>query len=52
MLKHQGEKIAISYGQEKISYSELHYKIGLFADQITAGEGKNIVIFSENRPGW
>jgi len=52
MLKHQGEKIAISYGQEKISYSELHRKIELFAGQIPAGEGKNIVIFSENRPGW
>lgn len=52
MLKYNGEKTAIAYGDEKISYIDLHRKIQTFSEKLTIKAGDHVVIFSENRPGY
>ncbi|MBW6491718.1 MAG: AMP-binding protein [Lentimicrobium sp.] len=52
MLQYNGEKTAISFGDEKISYINLHKKIQTFSEKFIINPGDHVVIFSENRPGW
>lgn len=52
MLKNLREKIALTYGDDQISFSNLMGKIELYASQYTLGKGEHVVIFSENRPAW
>jgi long-chain acyl-CoA synthetase len=52
MIKNHGEKVAISFGANQISYSNLFGKIETFAAAYELGKGEHAVIFSENRPGW
>ncbi|PKP47098.1 MAG: long-chain fatty acid--CoA ligase [Bacteroidetes bacterium HGW-Bacteroidetes-11] len=52
MLKYNGDKTAISFGEEKISFTQFHNKISAFAGKFTIQAGDHVVIFSENRPGW
>src|SRR5690554_6678685 len=52
MLKNLKEKIALTYGDDQISFSNLMGKIELYASQYTLGKGERAVIFSENRPAW
>lgn len=52
MLKNLGEKIALTFGDDQISFSNFMGKIELYASQYTVGEGEHVVIFSENRPAW
>ncbi|MFH1121011.1 MAG: AMP-binding protein [Bacteroidota bacterium] len=52
MLKNPGNKTAIAFGAEKITYTDLISKVGLFAGLIPSGPTRHIVIFSENSPGW
>lgn len=52
MLQTSGNKTAISFGEQKISYTEFHHKIHFFSEQFNLKPGEHVVIFSENRPGW
>jgi long-chain acyl-CoA synthetase len=52
MLQSTGDKTAIAFGEQKISYTDLHHKIQTFAEQFSFKAGEHAVIFSENRPGW
>ncbi|ASB50226.1 AMP-binding protein [Alkalitalea saponilacus] len=52
MLKNHGSKVAISYGNEQITYSNFFGKIELFSSLYDIGKGEHAVIYSENRPGW
>lgn len=52
MLKNQGDKVAISFGNDRITYGNLLAKIDKFADLHALDKGQRAVIFSENRPGW
>jgi long-chain acyl-CoA synthetase len=46
------DKVAITYGDQSIMYSDLHAYASLFSSTIQAVKGSRVVIFSENRPGW
>lgn len=52
MLKNLESKIAITYGDAKISYADLRRNIKSFNDRYTLQEGGHVVIFAENRPEW
>ena len=52
MLKNFGNKTAIAYGNNKVSYKNLHGKINHFASLYDLNHGEHAVIFSENRQGW
>lgn len=52
MLKNLGEKTAISYGSDKISYSHLIANIEQFANNYSLSKGARVAIFMENRPEW
>lgn len=52
MLNTSGDKVAITYGDEKFSYSQLQGKIEAIAKKFEISTGAHAVIFSENRPGW
>jgi long-chain acyl-CoA synthetase len=52
MLQHTGEKSAIAFGDQKISYSGLHKKISSISAMMALKPGEHAVIFSENRIGW
>ena len=45
MLKNLGEKIALTFGDDQISFSNFMGKIELYASQYTVGEGDHVVIF-------
>ncbi len=52
MIKNQGNKTAIAYGSEKISFTDLFSKIDLFASLFSIEPNEHVVIFSENQPAW
>ena len=52
MLQNQGDKVAISFGNDRITYGNLMAKIEQFADLHELAKGQRAVIFSENRPGY
>ncbi len=52
MIKNHGEKTAISFGSNQITYKHLFGKIEKFSSLYDLGKGERVVIFSENRPGW
>ncbi|MGM0376968.1 MAG: AMP-binding protein [Bacteroidota bacterium] len=52
MLKNRGEKTAITYGDETISYGQLMGKIGQFAGLYEPKKREKVAIFMENRPSW
>ncbi|MFW5754683.1 MAG: AMP-binding protein [Marinilabiliaceae bacterium] len=52
MLKNRGEKKAITYGDETISYGQLMGKIEQFSGLYEPKEGEKVAIFMENRPAW
>ncbi|MGQ1947168.1 AMP-binding protein [Geofilum sp. OHC36d9] len=52
MLKNRGEKIAITFGQEKISYRNLMGKTERYSTKLNIGKEEHVVIYSENRPAW
>ncbi|WP_258861567.1 AMP-binding protein [Marinilabilia salmonicolor] len=52
MLKNMGNKTAITYGSDYISYSRLTGNIEQFADQYNISKGARVAIFMENRPEW
>jgi len=52
MLKNLGEKIALTFGDDQISFSNFMAKIELYASQYNLGKDEHVVIFSENRPAW
>lgn len=52
MLRNLGDKIAISFKDQKISFRNLMGKIELYASKYTLNKGDKAVIFSENRPAW
>ncbi|PRZ00275.1 long-chain acyl-CoA synthetase [Marinilabilia salmonicolor] len=47
-----GNKTAITYGSDYISYSRLTGNIEQFADQYNISKGARVAIFMENRPEW
>lgn len=52
MIRNHGNKTAISFGSNQISYKNLFGKIEKFAAQYELGKGEHVVVYSENRPGW
>lgn len=52
MLKNMGEKTAITYGSDQISYGRLIGNIEQFADKYKISKGARVAIFMENRPEW
>ncbi len=52
MLKNLGNKTAITYGTDHISYGQLMGKIGQFAELYNLAPGDKVAIFMENRPAW
>lgn len=52
MLQTTGSKTAIAYGDQKISYNELHNSIAAASRSFTLNPGDHAVVCSENRPGW
>ncbi len=52
MLKNLGDKIAISFKDQRISYRNLMGKVELYASKYILNKGDKAVIFSENRPAW
>lgn len=52
MLQTTGSKTAIAYGDQKISYNELHNSITAVSRSYTLSPGGHAVVCSENRPGW
>jgi long-chain acyl-CoA synthetase len=52
MLKNHAGRIAISFGDDRISYTNFFGKIEKFSSLYELGNGDHAVIFSENRPGW
>ncbi|MHC1773955.1 MAG: AMP-binding protein [Lentimicrobium sp.] len=52
MLQTNGDKTAITFGEQKISFSDFHFKIQAFSEQFNLQPGEHALIFSENRPGW
>lgn len=52
MFKNHGEKIAIRFGTDAVSYQQLVDRIFYFGSRYYIENGDNVVIFSENRPGY
>lgn len=52
MIKNHGEKTAISFGSNQITYSNFFGKIEKFSSLYELGKGEHAVVYSENRPGW
>jgi long-chain acyl-CoA synthetase len=52
MLKNLDSKIALVYGDLKVSYSDLRAHIAAFNEQYNIEESDHAVIFAENRPEW
>ncbi|WP_234408894.1 AMP-binding protein [Marinilabilia salmonicolor] len=52
MLKNMGEKTAITFGSDQISYGRLIGNIEQFADKYNISKGARVAIFMENRPEW
>jgi long-chain acyl-CoA synthetase len=52
MLKNIGEKTAISYGSDQISYGRLIGNIEQFANNYNISNGARVAIFMKNRPEW
>jgi len=52
MLKDLNDKIAITYGDIKISYTDLKKKINSFCGLYELAESEHAVIFAENMPEW
>lgn len=52
MLNTSGDKVAITYGDQKFSYSLLQGKIEAISKKFEITAGAHAVVFSENRPGW
>jgi long-chain acyl-CoA synthetase len=52
MIFKNGERTALLYGEEKLTYGELKANIGRFADLYKNESASKVVIFSENRIGW
>ncbi len=52
MLKNMGNKTAITYGSDNISYGRLTGKIEEFANLYTIEDGEKVAVFMENRPSW
>lgn len=52
MLKDLDSKIALIYGDLKVSYSDLKAHIAAFSKQYKIEESDHAVIFAENRPEW
>lgn len=50
-MLYQGEGIAISYGERKISYKDFFQKVNLFSLAFQNKSG-HAVIYSDNRVGW
>ncbi len=47
-----GEKTAITFGSDQISYGRLIGNIEQFADKYNISKGARVAIFMENRPEW
>src|SRR5690554_8112614 len=52
MLKNMGNKTAINYGNEKISYGRLIGEIEKTAELYSVKKGSRVGVFMENRPEW
>lgn len=52
MLKTNGDKVAITFGEQKFSYALLQSKIETISTKFEISAGAHAVVFSENRPGW
>lgn len=52
MIKNQGSKIALTFGNKKVSYNDFFKKINHFSNLFTITSGTHCAIFSENRLGW
>ena len=52
MIKNQGSKIALTFGDKKISYNDFIKKTNHFSTLFTITSGTHCAIFSENRLGW
>ncbi len=52
MIKNLDKKIAITFGESKITYTELRTDIKLFSEYYDLNPGEHVVIFAENRPEW
>lgn len=52
MLQHHGTKTAITYKNQKISYTDLFRRFHFFSTKFNIEQGQNCIIFSENSLGW
>jgi long-chain acyl-CoA synthetase len=52
MIKDLDTKIAVTYGEQKISYSELRRTVAEWALNYSLEAGDHVVIFAENSPAW
>ncbi len=52
MIKNHGNKTAIRFGAESVSYEQLMSHIHRFAGLFYMEHGRHAVVFSENRPGY
>ncbi len=52
MLKNLDTKIAISFGDKHITYSDLRRSISKFSESFELEQGGHAVIFAENSPEW
>lgn len=52
MIKNSGNRTAIAFGSERITYIDLLRKVDLFAGLFDIESGQNMVVYAENRPGW
>lgn len=52
MINHINDKIAITYGDAKITYTQLKSYISYLAGKYHIERGDNVVIYAENRPEW
>ena len=52
MLKNHGQKLAIQYGTQAITYDQFFAGLTKFSKQISLAAGSHAVIFAENSPAW
>ncbi len=52
MLKNLDTKIAITFGQKQITYSDLRRSIRKYSESYTLAPGGHAAIFAENSPEW
>ncbi len=52
MFLSKQNKTAITYGHQKISYSQFHSAVWEYSKVIAISKGDRVVVFGENRPGW